>query len=269
LTDWLYDRPIWLVGSLIVGACVVVSSLGLVAVDRLVDIELRRSHNDIAGFLIAIVGILYAVLLAFIAVVTWETYAKAGDIVDSEANTIGNMYDDAVGVLDSVGPGYRRLLIEYVQLVIDEEWPAQRAGRTDKSAYANGWTKVRELTDAIARFEPKTQGQSNMHTELLQDLDRLLSARRTRQLAAESHIPALIWWVIFFGGVLTIAFTYLFGPRSHKMHMTMTAGVAASLALVILLIMAFDSPFRGDVGIASDAYQTVLHDRMSSSRPNP
>jgi hypothetical protein len=37
---------------------------------RLVHVDVRKAHNDLAGFTIAVVGVLYAVLLAFIAIAT-------------------------------------------------------------------------------------------------------------------------------------------------------------------------------------------------------
>ncbi len=262
-TDWIYDDPTWLVGSAIVAASVLASCAGLCVFHRLVDLELRRSHNDIAGFTIAIVGILYAVLLAFIAVVAWENYAKAGDAAENEAKAIGNVFFDTAGVPDAVAVRYRKQLSDYVQLVIDDEWPAQHAGHTGKSTYQRGWTIIGNLNVDVAHFEPKTQGELNMHRELLQDIDYLFSARQTRLLAAESHIPELIWWIIFFGGALTVGFTYLFGAHSFKMHLAVTAGVAASLALVIVLIVAFDYPFRGEVTVTSEAYQAV-GDMMAS-----
>jgi hypothetical protein len=32
----------------------------------------RKEHNDVGGFIFAAVGVLYAVLLAFVVVVVWE-----------------------------------------------------------------------------------------------------------------------------------------------------------------------------------------------------
>jgi len=263
LADLIYDNPGWLVGSVIIGGSVLFSILGLLVSDRLVEAELRRRHNDIAGFLIAVVGILYAVLLAFIAVTAWESYTKAEDAASNEANAVGNMFFDTAGVPEEAGMRYRQLLKDYVRHVIEVEWPAQHAGHTEEAIYRRGWMLIGDLNVLISHFEPKTQGQSNMHSALLQDLDHLYSSRRTRELAAQGHIPEVIWWIIFFGGILTVAFTYLFGPPSLKMHATMTAGVAASLALVIVLIVDFDYPFRGEVTIGSEAFQSVL-DTMTS-----
>lgn len=70
----------------------------------------------------------------------------------------------------------------------------------------------------------------------------------------EVHVPAVIWWIIFLGGVITTSYTYLFGFRSFGMHLAMTATIAATLALVVVLIIALDRPFRGDISISPDAF---------------
>jgi hypothetical protein len=48
-----------------------------------------------------------------------------------------------------------------------------------------------------------------------------------------------------------------------RMHMAMTGAVAASLALVIVLILAFDYPFRGEVQIRPDGFEHVKHNMES------
>ena len=57
-------------------------------------VKLRRAHNDLAGFTIAVIGVLYAVLLAFIAIATWESFSKASDIVENESDFAGSIYLD-------------------------------------------------------------------------------------------------------------------------------------------------------------------------------
>jgi len=68
MVDWIYSNPTWLWGTLFVVIVMALSCLGLAAVHRFVDPEMRHKHNDIAAATIAIVGVAYAVLLAFIAV---------------------------------------------------------------------------------------------------------------------------------------------------------------------------------------------------------
>ena len=77
ILDWIYSNPTWLWGT-IAGSCSSVSACGgLVIFHRLVHLEIRRSHNELTGFTVAVISVTYAVLLAFIAIATWESFSDA------------------------------------------------------------------------------------------------------------------------------------------------------------------------------------------------
>jgi Na+/proline symporter len=98
-----------------------------------------------------------------------------------------------------------------------------------------------------------------MVAETLSRLNSLYDARRQRILAAQDHIDPMVWAVVLLGPLITIMFTYFFGMESFKMHALMTTGVALTLALIIVLILAFDYPFRGEVQVTPDAFRNVQH----------
>jgi hypothetical protein len=259
MADWIYSHPIWMAGSIIIGLAVLLSWGGLVVFHALVPLDVRRAHNDIVGFTIAIVGVVYAVLLAFIAVATWETYAKADDIVENEANRLGNLFWDTAGLPDNAAAEFRERLKDYVQTVINDEWAAEQSGRINRGSFEKGWNILSELNVLVAGYRPEAAGESVIQEQLLQTLNELLSARRTRLLAAKAQVPAVVRWIIFLGGTVTVGYTYLFGMPSFTMHLVITATTAASLALVIVLIVALDRPFRGEVSVSSEAFVAVRH----------
>jgi len=250
IADWIYNNPTWLWGTILVGLAAGGAGIGLVIVHYLVHIDLRRAHNELAGFLVAVISVTYAVLLAFIAVATWESFSHAQDIVDNEADYVGSIYRDTQGLPPAMGQSIRDDLHEYITTVVNEEWPVQRQGKTPDQ----GWTALRKLHSSIVTIEPTTMGQEVVQAELLKVLNELYSARASRLSAVEGHIPDVVWWIIFFGGSITVGFTYLFGFHDFRMHVVMTMAVAASLALVVVLIIALDWPFRGEVSISPDAY---------------
>jgi len=47
---------------------------GLILVQRLVPTAVRRQHNDVAGFIYAVLGVVYAVLLGLTVVAVWEEW---------------------------------------------------------------------------------------------------------------------------------------------------------------------------------------------------
>ena len=51
-------------------------------------VDVRRAHNDLAGFSVAIITSFIRVLLIYIAVATWEAFAEARNIVEEEAGHI-------------------------------------------------------------------------------------------------------------------------------------------------------------------------------------
>ena len=89
IIDWIYNNPTWLWGTVLVALFTATSCGGLLVFHRLVHVNVRRAHNDLAGFTIAVIGVLYAVLLAFIAIATWESFSRASDIVENESDYAG------------------------------------------------------------------------------------------------------------------------------------------------------------------------------------
>ena len=75
-----------------------------------------------------IVGVAYAVLLAFIAVATWESYTGADKIVDVEASDIGDLYRDTIGLPDADVAPIKADIKKYLEQIVHEEWPSQQAG---------------------------------------------------------------------------------------------------------------------------------------------
>jgi hypothetical protein len=89
---------------------------------------------------------------------------------------------------------------------------------------------------------------------LLKSWNELYDARSARLSAVQGHVPGVIWAIVFFGAAITTGYTYFFGYESFGLHMAMTAVVAATLALVIVMIIALDWPFRGQISVSADPF---------------
>src|SRR6516165_6471917 len=98
--DTVYQYPIWVVGLLIVGATVFGAVLLELCARRLLPIALRQRHNDVAAAIFSIIGITYAVLLAFVAMLAWEGFNRAKAASYAEAARIGDVYNAAIGFGD-------------------------------------------------------------------------------------------------------------------------------------------------------------------------
>jgi protein-S-isoprenylcysteine O-methyltransferase Ste14 len=253
MISWIYGNPTMLWGTLLIVLVVTIATLGLAVANRLVNVEVRRSQNDVTAAAMGIVGVAYAVLLAFIAVATWESYTAADKIVDVEASYIGDLYRETIGLADADVAPIRAGIKKYLEQIVHEEWPSQQAGHINQA----GRPTLVHISSLIASLDPKTPRETVIVAELLRTMNALYDARRTRILAADSAIPAIVWWIVAFGSALTVGFTYLFGTHDFRMHVIVTGMVAASMALVIVLIVALDRPFRGDLSVSVQAYENI------------
>ena len=55
-------------------------------------VEFIASNHEVAGFKYAVVGVAYAVLLAFVVVGVWEQYEDTDDAAQAEAESFYNLF---------------------------------------------------------------------------------------------------------------------------------------------------------------------------------
>jgi hypothetical protein len=137
-------------------------------------------------------------------------------------------------------------------------------------ASPEAWATLDELRGTILGLEPPKDAQQvpysqARYNEVLEQLHGVGDARRERLLSASEGLPTILWVVLIGGGIITIAFTYLFGLESTAVHTLMVAALAVVLSLSLFSIAALDYPFRGDVRIHPDAFEQVL-ERFRASK---
>jgi hypothetical protein len=246
-------------GLLIVALATVVAVGGLILVQRLYSTERRMQHNEVAGFIYAVLGVSYAVLLGLMLIAVWEQWNAAEDVASDEANELAGIFYFAHTLPQPEGRHIQELARSYSQVVVAEEWPLMAQGRSSPEA----WDTLDELRGTILGLAPPTDAQQvpysqARYNQILEQLHDLGDARRERLLAASEGVPTLLWVVLIGGGVITIAFTYLFGLENTVVHTLMVASLALIIALSLFTVAALNHPFKGDVRIAPDAFEQVL-----------
>ena len=233
---------------------VLVAVAGLLLVQRLVPPERREKHNDVAGFIYAVLGVAYAVLLAFVAIAVWQDYETAQTNVQNEAHELAGVYFLATQLPKPERTRLQDLVQTYARVVVVEEWPLMEQGQT--SARAD--SLVRQLRLELLEFDPNTEGEQVLYERGLTDLHDLDDARRSRLLEVRESIPSLLWVVLVVGGVITVSFTYLFGLKSNVAHALMVAALTLLICAILFTIGEFDYPFSGVVEIRPEAFREVL-----------
>jgi Na+/proline symporter len=82
-------------GIVLIALVMLIAAGGLVLVQRLFSTERRRQNNDVAGFIYAVVGVAYAVLLGLMLVAVWEQWSAAQAVASDEANELAGIFRSA------------------------------------------------------------------------------------------------------------------------------------------------------------------------------
>jgi hypothetical protein len=246
-------------GLLIVAVAMLVAVGGLVLVQRLFSTELRKQGNDVAGFIYAVLGVAYAVLLGLMLIAVWEKWNAAEDITTEEANDLAGIFWFAHALPPPEGRHIQELVRSYSEVVVEEEWPLMAQGKSSPEA----WATLDELRAAILGLNPpkgtQQTGYDQMrYNEMLEELHDLGNARRERLLVSEQGLPPILWIVLILGGVITICFTYLFGLENTLVHVLMVAALAMIISLSLFTVAALDYPFTGDIRIHPTPYENDL-----------
>ncbi len=249
--EMVYAVPLWELAAVLMGAAVIGIVVLELAVRRLVPATLRRGHNDVAAAIFGIIGVTYAVLLAFVAMLAWEGFNRAESVTHAEAALVEDL---AVVATSFDAPKLRDDIIGYAEQVITVEWPAQALGRSAET----GSMLLSRIGRQVLAIEPRSAGEIDRHALLLQTLMRLRDTRAERVLAAQTTVPAIVWGVSMLGGIITVAFSCFLGAPSLRMQLGMATMLAVSGMLVFLVIIALSNPFRGDFHVLASPFEEAL-----------
>jgi cytochrome bd-type quinol oxidase subunit 2 len=248
----------------VIGVCLAAVA-GLELVQRLVPSEKRQQHNEVAGFLYAVVGVVYAVLLALLVIAVWEQYQRAREAVESEANAVADIAWIAHSLPETERYQLQELARSYAQEVVDKEWPLMEQGIEGERGTPEGWDLIHDMRTTLQEVEPRTEAEQELYAEGLDQIQRLGDDRRMRLVAAEEGMPGVLWAVLVFGGVVAVGFTYLFGLENTWAHRVMVMSLTAVIALVLFTIGVMEYPFSGGARLQPSAFELIL-ERFETSK---
>jgi hypothetical protein len=235
--------------------------VGLAVVQRLVPWRNRQKLNDVAGFIYAVIGVVYAVLLALVVIAVWEDREEAKYTTEREANALAEIFWLAHGIPETEGRQLQELTRSYARTVVDEEWPLMEQGR---GADSSAWELLDEIRGSLQGWKPSREDEQVLYDLGLDRFHDLADARSLRLIEAEERLPAILWALMGFAGLVTVSFAYLFGLENALAHKVMVMALAGVIGLVIFTIGALETPFSGSARLSPAAFELVL-DRFETS----
>jgi hypothetical protein len=195
-------------------------------------------------------------------ILVWEKFNDAEKDVAQEAGAAAAIYRLSEEIGPEPGTAIREAVTNYLQATITEDWPAMEQGKISLRV-------THALNDAyttVGRFNPSDRRETVLLAEMLHQLDVVAQARRARYVMASGNVPEIIWLGLFGGAALTIGFTFFFGTENLRAQITMTGTLSILIFSALLIVIAIDYPFAGNVKVRPDALSLVLQEFGGASR---
>jgi ABC-type multidrug transport system fused ATPase/permease subunit len=249
------DFPVFVSAAIFIGVILLLAVAGGLIFHRFVPHEDLVEHNEIAGFVFAVVGVVYAVLLAFLAIGVWEHFQSAEERTYEEASRLTVVYRKADLFPKAQSHALRTEIKRYIRLIVDREWREMRYGREDPEADVLS----EHIAYQVRHLPVTTMAQQNVHAAMVQSMDEALVDRDSRTSLGAIGINGFIWFILWAGGAATIAFAYLFAYKTRWSLVAIVGTLAFMLGLVLYLIAGVDFPFQGAIHVGPEAFEAALH----------
>jgi len=260
LLTLMHDVPLWSV-AIVVTVVAEVYSVGLMLLARYAYGVSRLSlNNEVAGFKFAVVGVFYAVLLAFVVIAVWETYSSTERAVRNEAKAVVDL-QQVIQVLPVDGSAeISKHLIAYIKDVTAKEWPSMAVGKASEIVTDD----LSDLSAAIFAVQPEGQRDLALYRHGLRLLTVVTDNRNERLDSSDGSVPVILWVVLIIGGAITLGYPAFFASSNLGAQVLMTAALAALVAMSLILGLAFDFPFTGNPHISAEPFRQALEQMLAS-----
>ena len=239
-------------GGLVVGIGLV-AALICALLHRIVHHDRFRRYHEVGYAVFLQLGVIFAVLLAFVFNNVWSEYNVASQAVDSECASL-----HGIAILSDRLPSPARTAIladlhAYLTTVLDREWPdmqRRNESRATSARFQMLWQTVETVITDPA--DNQVRGQ------LLSLLAAAHQSRETRLFQMTQGVPGLVWslLIIFASGL--VGCMLVFAAEASLSKAVLVGVFTSSLTLALLTVRMLDFPFESALQLSSRDFSETL-----------
>ena len=260
--DWLLNLPVvWMAVVVFAATYLLAASIYWIVTTLAVN-DRARAFKAVSAGMLSPLGILFALLVGFIAVEVWGSFDKAKAAVTSEASALR-----AIVLLAGTFPEEQKIRIyalinRYIEKAVNEGWPAMAQQRATLSTLP---TQI-EALDAVLAIKPADDSQRIAQSEMVKALQTALDARRQRIVVSEFGLGKVKWAAILLQALCTlIVIAMVHSDNRLTCAITLTV-FATGVALSLLLIAAYSRPFTGEISVGPDLLKQVITSESAATQ---
>jgi hypothetical protein len=190
MVDWVHGLPFfWLVVAVFGVAYLLAAAISWVVL-RLAVGSRARAFKAVSPGLLPPLGVVFGLLVGFLAVQVWNDVGQAQTAVNAEASALRS-----VVLLGATFPGapqarMNALVRRDIEDAVNADWPAMADQQATLAAVPAALAETLQLALALT---PRSEGQKVAQRELVAAIERALDARRQRIIVSESRVNWAKW----------------------------------------------------------------------------
>jgi hypothetical protein len=253
--EWVLNLPVAWMTLIVFAATYLIAGGVYVVVTKLAVNERAKAFKAVSPGLLPPLGILFALLVGFIAVEVWSNFDKAKAAVATEASALR-----AVVLLAGTFPEEQRtrvnaLVNRHIEEAVQREWPAMAEHRANLSTLPSAL--IEELHEALA-LKLTADSQRAAQPEMVKALHTALDARRQRIVISQSTVGTVKWVGILLQGLCALVAVAMVHSDNRLGSAIALTLFATGIALSVLLIAAYSRPFTGENSVAPELLKQVI-----------
>jgi hypothetical protein len=189
-------------------------------------------------------GALFAVVLAFVTLASFQTYNSAKAGAQTEAAALLDMARTAALFPASQRDRLRADLTCYGRAVVDREWPAMKDGHASPSV--DRW--ISAYRAEFGRLDLGSHREQLAFQDLLNLANLRTAGRQQRLSQATPSVPTPLWLALVVGGCVVVALQLSLAGSGVRVHALLIAGLASLIAAGLLIVFILDHPYRSHTG---------------------
>ncbi|MGH6825730.1 DUF4239 domain-containing protein [Methyloceanibacter sp.] len=259
--DWLLNLPVtWMALVVFAATYLVAAGIYLVVTGLAVD-DRARAFKALSPGMLPPLGIIFGLLVGFIAVQVWGDSERAKVAVATEATALRGVVLLAESFPGEPEAHLRALINRHIEVAVNEEWPKMAHGHATLSGLPSS---LREALKSALALTPVDEGQKIAQREIVTTLENALDARRQRIIISQSTVSSIKWAALMLQGLCAlIAIAMVHSDNRLTCGIALTI-FATGIALSLLLIAAYSRPFNS-VGPA--LLQQVIASESAATQP--
>ena len=253
--DWIPNLPVVVIALVALAGMALITLAIYALVMRLAASERAEAFQALSPGMLPPMGILFALIVGFLAVGVWGNVDSAEDAVSTEASAVRSAAILSDNLPPDVRVRIRADLRRQIENAVNDEWPAMEEQRADLTAIP---VPLADALHLAGRFEPQSEAHTVVQRELVASIQAAFNARRRRVVESESGINAVKWLGLIALAALSLAAIALVHSGNRTTARVAMGVFAAAVAVVITMLAAEEQPFAGQLGIDPDVLEQVL-----------